>query len=66
MKHYEKLNLVSVIIYAVVFAWNLLYFWVLAGPTGLMDTTFLEFIISQKKIVSIVVLSSKKKASIKY
>ena len=43
MKHYEKLNLVSVIIYAVVFAWNLLYFWVLSGPTGLMDMMIWQF-----------------------
>jgi hypothetical protein len=45
MKHYEKLNLVSLIIYAVVFAWNLLYFWVLAGPTGLLDMAIWQFFV---------------------
>jgi len=43
MKHYEKINLISVIIYAVVFGWNLLYFWVLAGPTGLLDMAIWQF-----------------------
>ncbi len=45
MKHYEKLNLISVIIYAVVFGWNLLYFWVLAGPTGLLDMAIWQFFV---------------------
>lgn len=45
MKHYEKLNLISVIIYVVVFAWNLLYFWVLAGPTGLLDMAIWQFFV---------------------
>ena len=45
MRSYEKLNLTSVIIYAVVFAWNLLYFWVLAGPTGLLDMAIWQFFV---------------------
>ena len=45
MKDYHKLNLISVVTYAICFAWNLLYFWVLSGPTGLLDMAIWQFFV---------------------
>lgn len=43
MKH-KKLNVVSLIVYIICFAWSLLYFWVLAGPTGLMSMIVWQYL----------------------
>lgn len=43
MKH-KKLNVVSLIVYIICFAWSLLYFWVLAGPTGLMSMLVWQYL----------------------
>ena len=45
MKQHKKLDTILLIIYFVCFAWSLLYFWVLAGPTGLMDMLIWQYIL---------------------
>ena len=45
MKTHKKLNIVSLIVYAVCFSWNLLYFWILAGPTGLLSMLVWQYIL---------------------
>ncbi len=43
MKH-KKLNLISLIVYLICFVWSLLYFWVFAGPTGLMSMIVWQYL----------------------
>lgn len=45
MGEYRKLNMISGIVYAAWFVFNVLYFWVLAGPTGLLDCLIWQYLI---------------------
>ena len=45
MREHKKLNIISGAFYAVWFAFNVLYFWVLAGPTGLLDCLVWQYLI---------------------
>ena len=44
MKKHKKLNVVSLIVYLICFVWSLLYFWVFAGPTGLMSMLVWQYL----------------------
>lgn len=44
MKTHKKLNIVSLIVYFLCFSWSLLYFWVFAGPTGLMSMIVWQYL----------------------
>ena len=45
MGEYRKLNMISGIVYAAWFIFNVLYFWVFAGPTGLLDCLIWQYLI---------------------
>ena len=45
MKKHKKLNIISLIVYAICFAWSLLFFWVLAGPTGLLNMLIWQYLL---------------------
>ena len=45
MKEHKKLNIISLIVYAICFAWSLMFFWVLAGPTGLLNMLIWQYLL---------------------
>ena len=45
MGEHRKLNMISGIVYAAWFIFNVLYFWVFAGPTGLLDCLIWQYLI---------------------
>ncbi len=45
MKKLQKSDKISIFAYALLFVWSLLYFWVLAGPTGLLDMLVWQYIL---------------------
>ena len=44
MKQHKILNTTSIVIYAICFIWSLLYFWVFAGPTGLLSMIVWQYL----------------------
>lgn len=45
MKTHKKLNIVSFILYCLGFIWSLLYFWLFAGPTGLLSMIVWQYLL---------------------